>query len=70
LHDRCFSAASSFQIGVSRGRRIASSGMLARVSQGLYAKQFRDDPQDSSEALIKNFPFELRAQLASTFTLN
>jgi hypothetical protein len=33
LHDRHFSAASSFQIGVSRGRRIASSGMLALVSQ-------------------------------------
>jgi hypothetical protein len=33
LHDRHFSAASSFQIGVSRGRRIASSGMLARVLQ-------------------------------------
>src|ERR1700681_1615792 len=29
LHDRHFSAASSFQIGVSRGRRIASSGRLA-----------------------------------------
>jgi hypothetical protein len=33
LHDRHFSAASTFQIGVSRGRRIASSGMLARVLQ-------------------------------------
>jgi hypothetical protein len=33
LHDRHFSAASSFQIGVSRGRRIASSGRLAWVSQ-------------------------------------
>jgi hypothetical protein len=33
LHDRHFSAASSFQIGVSRGRLIASSGRLARVSQ-------------------------------------
>jgi hypothetical protein len=33
LHDRHFNAASSFQIGVSRGRRIASSGMLASVSQ-------------------------------------
>jgi hypothetical protein len=32
-HDRHFSAASSFQIGVSRGRRTASSGMLALVSQ-------------------------------------
>jgi hypothetical protein len=33
LHDLHFSAASSFQIGVLRGRRIASSGMLASVSQ-------------------------------------
>jgi hypothetical protein len=33
LHARHLSAASSFQIGVSRGRRMASSGMLARVSQ-------------------------------------
>jgi hypothetical protein len=33
LHERHLSAASSFQIGVSRGRRIASSGRLARVSQ-------------------------------------
>jgi hypothetical protein len=31
-HGRHFSAASSFQIGVSRGRLIASSGMLASVS--------------------------------------
>jgi hypothetical protein len=33
LQDRHFSAASSFQIGVSRGRHIASRGMLARVLQ-------------------------------------
>jgi hypothetical protein len=33
LHERHFNAASSFQIGVSRGRRTASSGMLASVSQ-------------------------------------
>jgi hypothetical protein len=33
LHDRHFNAASSFQIGVLRGRRIASSGRLARVLQ-------------------------------------
>jgi hypothetical protein len=32
-HDRHFSAASSFQIGVSRGRRTCSSGMLASVWQ-------------------------------------
>jgi hypothetical protein len=32
-HDRHFSAASSFQIGVSRDRRTCSSGMLASVSQ-------------------------------------
>jgi hypothetical protein len=32
LHDRHFSAASSFQTGVSRGRRVASNGMLALVS--------------------------------------
>jgi hypothetical protein len=31
--DRHFSAASSFQIGVSRGQRMASSGRLARVLQ-------------------------------------
>jgi hypothetical protein len=30
------SAASSFQIGVSRGRRMASSGRLARVSHRLH----------------------------------
>src|SRR6266404_826734 len=40
LHDRHFSAASSFQIGVSRGRRIASSGMLARVSAFGYASTY------------------------------
>jgi hypothetical protein len=33
LHDRHFRAVSSFQIGVWRGRRIASRGMLARVLQ-------------------------------------
>jgi hypothetical protein len=33
LHDRHFSEASSFQSGVSRGRRIASSGKLARILQ-------------------------------------
>jgi hypothetical protein len=32
-HDWHFSEASSFQIGVSRGLRIASNGKLARVSQ-------------------------------------
>jgi hypothetical protein len=31
LHDRHFNATSSFQIGVFRGRRTASSGMLASV---------------------------------------
>jgi len=40
-HDRHFSAASSFQIGVSRGRRIASSGRLAR---GLQAMAFDFEP--------------------------
>jgi hypothetical protein len=30
---RHFGAGSSFQIAVSRGRRIASSGKLARVSR-------------------------------------
>jgi hypothetical protein len=30
-HDRHFSAASSFHIGLCRGRRMASSGMLARI---------------------------------------
>jgi hypothetical protein len=35
-HDRHFSAASSFQIGVLRGRRMCSSGMLALVSQRLH----------------------------------
>jgi hypothetical protein len=33
LQARHLSAASSFQIGVSRGRRMASSGRLARASQ-------------------------------------
>jgi hypothetical protein len=36
LHDRHFSAASSFHIGVLRGRRTASSGRLARISQRLH----------------------------------
>ena len=31
-HDRHFNEASSFQIGVSRGRRMASSGRLARLA--------------------------------------
>jgi hypothetical protein len=35
-HERHFSAASSFQIGVLRGRRIASSGRLTRVWQRLH----------------------------------
>jgi hypothetical protein len=35
-HDRHFSAGSSFQIGVLRGRRIASSGRLTRVWQRLH----------------------------------
>jgi hypothetical protein len=41
LHDRHFNAASSFQIGVSRGRRMASSGRLARVSQRLHTTSSR-----------------------------
>jgi hypothetical protein len=32
-HERHLSTASSFQIGESRGRRMASRGMLASVSQ-------------------------------------
>jgi hypothetical protein len=48
LHDRHFSAASSFQIGASRGRRMVSSGMLARVSLRLgcdaLLRHDRDDP--------------------------
>jgi hypothetical protein len=32
LHDRHFSAASSFQIGVSRARRIESGGRLALLA--------------------------------------
>jgi hypothetical protein len=36
LRHRHFSAASSFQIGVSSGRRMASSGRLARVLQQLH----------------------------------
>ncbi|WP_244608663.1 hypothetical protein [Bradyrhizobium algeriense] len=35
--DRHFNEASSFQIGVSRGRRMASSGRLARVLQRLHS---------------------------------
>jgi hypothetical protein len=35
-HDRHFSDASSFQTGVSRGRRIASNGRLARVLHRLH----------------------------------
>jgi len=34
-HDRHFSAALSFQMGVSRGRRMSASGKLARVLQRL-----------------------------------
>jgi hypothetical protein len=33
LHERHFNAASNFQIGASRGRRMASSGRLVRVSR-------------------------------------
>jgi hypothetical protein len=40
-HDRHLSAASSFQIGVSRGRRMASSGRLARVSERLHITSSR-----------------------------
>jgi hypothetical protein len=36
-HDRHFSEASSFQIGVSRGLRIASSGRLTRVLLRLHS---------------------------------
>lgn len=46
LHDRHFSAASRFQIGVSRGRRIAWSGRL--VSRN-------DDPSDMTAATIKSY---------------
>ena len=36
-HDRHRNEPSSFHIGVSRGRRMASSGMLARVLQRLHS---------------------------------
>ena len=36
-HDRHLSEASSFQIGVSRGRRMASRGRLARVLHLLHS---------------------------------
>ena len=45
-HDLHFSAASSFQIGVSRGRRMASSRRLARVSQRLHITS--SQPEDKS----------------------
>jgi hypothetical protein len=44
LHDRHFSAASSFQIGVSRGRRMASSGRLALVLQRLHSTSSQPPP--------------------------
>jgi hypothetical protein len=37
LHDRHYSGASSFQIGISRGRRMAFRGRLARVLQRLHS---------------------------------
>jgi len=36
-------------------------GLHASPKGSRYAKQFRDDPQDISEPLSKNFPCELRA---------
>ena len=43
-HDRHFNEASSFQIGVSRGRRMASSGRLARVLQRLHSTSSQPKP--------------------------
>jgi hypothetical protein len=43
-HDRHFSAASSFQIGVSRGRRMASSGRLALVLHRLHSTSSQPSP--------------------------
>ena len=44
-HDRHFRDASSFQIGVSRGRRMASSGKLARVLQRLHSTSSQPSPR-------------------------
>ena len=44
LHDRHFRAASSFQIGVSRGRRMALSGRLARVLHRLHSTSSQPNP--------------------------
>src|SRR3954449_9312329 len=43
-HERHFSAGSSFQIGVLRGRRIASSGKLARVLHRLHSPPSQPSP--------------------------
>jgi len=43
-HDRHFSEASSFHIGVLRGRRMASSGRLARVLQRLHSTSSQPRP--------------------------
>ena len=43
-HERHFSEASSFQIGVSRGRRMAFSGRLARVLQRLHSTSSQASP--------------------------
>ena len=48
-HDRHLRAASGFQIGVSRGRRMASSRMLARVLQRLHSTS--SQPQPAIETL-------------------
>src|SRR6266576_3569957 len=50
LQDRHFSDASSFQIGVSRGRRIASSGRLARVA----ATAFDFKPAETAVEALAN----------------
>src|SRR3977135_3132776 len=43
-HDRHFSEASSFHSGVSRGRRMASSGRLALVLQRLHSTSSQPRP--------------------------
>jgi hypothetical protein len=51
-HDRHFSDASSFHIGVSRGRRIALSGRLALVLQQWHSTSSQPRPLLMHRAMV------------------
>jgi hypothetical protein len=52
FHNLHFKDATSFQSGVSRGRRMASNGKLARVLQRLHSTSSQSKPLRRHRAMV------------------